>query len=116
VRRNQSRTAENREAVEFEPIWAHDHESEFKSWSGARDLNPGPRSRTVLVACPCVSRRLPRYPPELNLRLLGVRLCPPRAAWCRESVPRLCPGTCLKRMGPATTSHQELWSQENVRP
>jgi hypothetical protein len=27
------------------------------------------------------------------LPLLGFRLCPPRAAWCRESVPRLCPGS-----------------------
>ncbi len=38
-------------------------------------------------------------PPELKLPLLGVRLCPPRAAWCQESVPRLCPGACLKRRG-----------------
>jgi len=73
---------------------------------GGPGFEPGAsRSRTVLVACPPVSRRLPRCPPELKLPLLGVRLCPPRAAWCRESVPRLCPGACLKRRGPATTSH-----------
>jgi len=31
------------------------------------------------------------FPSELRLPHLGVRPCPPVAAWCRESVPRLCP-------------------------
>src|SRR5712691_1420956 len=63
---------------------------------GGPGFEPGAsRSRTVLVMCPLVSRRLRRCPPELKLPLLGVRPCPPRAAWCRESVPRLCPGACL---------------------
>src|SRR5439155_17472722 len=67
---------------------------------GGPGFEPGvSRPRTVLVACPPVSRRLPTCPPELKLPLLNVRLCPPRAAWCRESVPRLCPGACLKRRG-----------------
>ena len=47
------------------------------------------RSRTVLIACPLVSHRLHKGPPELKLPLLGVRPCPRRAAWCRESVTRL---------------------------
>src|SRR5260370_21521655 len=59
------------------------------------------RSRTVLIACPPVSRWLPRCPPELKLPVLGVRLCPPRAARCRESVPRLCPGA-RREAGAAT--------------
>jgi hypothetical protein len=36
-----------------------------------------------------VSRRLRRWPPELKLPRPAVRPCPPRAAWCRESVTRL---------------------------
>ena len=60
---------------------------------GGPGFEPGAsRSRTVSVLCPPVSRRLPRCPPELKLPLLGVRLCPPTSPWCRESVPRLCPG------------------------
>jgi hypothetical protein len=47
------------------------------------------RSRTVSSACPRVSQRLRRCPPELKLPHLGVRPYPPRAAWCRESVTRL---------------------------
>jgi len=42
------------------------------------------------------------------LPCLGVPPCPPRSAWCRESVPRLCPGESLKRRGPATTSHYDV--------
>ncbi len=62
-----------------------------------RGLTP---SGTVLIACPLVSRRLRRCPPELKFLLLGVRPCPPRAAWCRESVPRTVPRGCLKAGWP----------------
>jgi hypothetical protein len=56
---------------------------------GGPGFRPGvPRSRTVLMACPSVSRRLPKCPPELKLPLLGVRPCPSGAAGCRESVTR----------------------------
>ncbi len=74
---------------------------------GGPGFEPGAsRSRTVSIACPLVSRRLPRCPPELELPLLGVRPCPPRAAWFRESVPRLCAGARLKKMEDRmTTSH-----------
>jgi hypothetical protein len=61
---------------------------------GGPGFEPGAsRSRTVVVACPLLSRRLPRCPPELKLPHLRVRPCPPRATWFRESVPRLCPGS-----------------------
>ncbi len=90
-------------------VQAQEHKSEFRTLVGGPGFEPGAsRSRTVLVACPPVSRRLPRCPPELKLQLLGVRPCPPRAAWCRESVPRLCPGACLKRWG--TCDHLALGS------
>ncbi len=82
---------------------------EYKKVVGGPGFEPGAsRSRTVLVVCPRVSRRLRRCPPELKLPLLGVPPCPPRAAWCRESVPRLCPGACFKRRGPSTTSNSEV--------
>ena len=69
---------------------------------GGRGFEPrASRSRTVSVTCPRVSRRVRRCPPELKVPRLGVRACPPRSAWCRESVPRLCPGECLKRRGAA---------------
>jgi len=59
---------------------------------GGPGFEPGAsRSRTVLVACPRVSRRLRRCLLELNLPLLGVHPCPARAAWCRESVTRRVP-------------------------
>ena len=80
---------------------------EFKNGRGP-GFEPGAsRSRTVLVACPLVSPRLPRCPPKLKLPLIGVRPCPPRAAWFRESVPRLCPGACLNKAGTRDTSQQE---------
>jgi hypothetical protein len=74
--------------------------------SGARDLNPEPsRSRTESASCPRGSHRVRRCPPEPKLPCLGVRPCRPRSAWCRESVPRLCPRVCLNDGGPATTLH-----------
>ena len=40
---------------------------------GGPGFEPGAsRSRTVLVACPGVSRRLPKGPPDLNCRLVVV--------------------------------------------
>src|SRR6266852_6043763 len=63
---------------------------------GGPGFEPGAsRSRTVVIACPLVSRRLPRCPPELKLPHLRVRPCPPRATWFRESVPRPCPAYVL---------------------
>src|SRR5712664_4831072 len=63
-------------------IQAQEHKPEFKKLVGGPGFEPGAsRSRTVLVACPLVSRRLPRCPPELKLLRFGVRPCPPRSAW-----------------------------------
>ena len=81
-RRYQARTAENRERPgNSSRIQAQEQESVFRTLVGGPGFEPGAsRSRTVLVACPPVSRRLPRCPPELKLPRRGVRACPPRAA------------------------------------
>ena len=48
VRRDQSRTAENREALEFEPNSGNTSANpSSERWSGARDLNPGPHGPEV---------------------------------------------------------------------
>jgi hypothetical protein len=59
-----------------------------------------------------VSRRLRRCPPELKSPHLDVRPCPPRAAWCQESVTRRAP---QKGGEPAATSHiRKCHLQEHV--
>src|SRR5207248_11101634 len=55
--------------------------------------SPGPTTSFLVTWF----RWLRRGPPELKLPLLGVHPCSRRAAWCQESVPRLCPSPSLTK-------------------
>ena len=63
---------------------AVDDDCEFRSWSGARDLNRASRSRTDLMSCPRVSPQVLQCPPELATRFLRVLACPTGSSRCRE--------------------------------